>query len=274
MELDPYKVLEVPYDADLKTIRENFKRLVLKNHPDRGGNPTIFGIIKNAYSYLYKYKIEQKEQLKKEQRNFNKYTHQRNFQTEELDREFQKIKINPNDKKIDNKKFNRIFDLHKIEDADDRGYSYERDNKREEPEELLKKYSNKKVKKMEVAVYEEPEPTELLDDNYKRIGLKHVKDFSKSHGRGESYTDFQRAYTEYDTQNMKNIRNKEYKDVEQYKQERNNQNFTMTESDRRKMEIKKREELTMEEKRRYYAKQQDKIAEKKFKSLQNYISFR
>ena len=274
MELDPYKVLEVPYDADLKTIRESFKKLVLRNHPDRGGNPTIFNIIKNAYSYLYKYKMEQVEQLKKEQRSFNKYTQQRNFQTEELDREFGKLKINPNDKTLSHDKFNKLFEMHKVEDADDRGYDYVRDNKREDAEDLLKKYSKKKVQKMEIEVYEEPEPTELVDDNYKKIGIKHVKDFSKNHGRGTGYTDFQKAYTEYDSSTMKNYRKKEYKSIDDYKNARANQNFTMTELEKRKMQIKQQEELAMEEKRRYYASQQDKIIEKKFKSFQNYLTFR
>lgn len=271
MELDPYKVLEVPYDADLKTIRESFKRLVLKNHPDRGGNPTIFNIIKNAYSYLYKYKMQQAEQLKKEQRNFNKYTQDRNFQSEELDRQFQKLKINPKEK-IDSNKFNKLFEIHKVEDADDRGYEYTRGGAREEVDELMKKYSNKKAQKMEIEVYEEPEPVELVDDNYKKIGVKHVKDFSKSHGRGTSYTDFQRAYTEYDTTNMKNVRQKEYKSVEEYKNARSNQKFEMTEQERIKMEMKKQEEIAMEEKRRYYASRQDEIIEKKFKNLQNFLT--
>lgn len=274
MELDPYKVLQVSYDADLKTIRESFKQLVLKNHPDRGGNPAIFNIIKNAYSYLYKYKMQQAEQLKKEQRTFNKYTQQRNFQTETLDREFQKLKIDPKDKTLDPKKFNKLFDMHKIEDADDRGYEYTREQRREEAEELLKKYSKNKAQKMEIEVYEEPEPTELVDDNYKKIGIKHVKDFSKSHGKGSSYTDFQKAYTEYDTTNMKNVRTREYKDVEAYKNERANQRFDMTEQERIKMEMKKQEEIAMEEKRRFYAAQQDKLVEKKFKSMQNYLTFR
>lgn len=273
MELDPYKVLEVSYDADLKTIRESFKRLVLKNHPDRGGNPNIFNIIKNAYSYLYKYKMQQAEQLKNEQRNFNKYTQDRNFQSKELDREFQKLKINPKDKTLDPKKFNKLFNMHKIEDADDRGYNYIRDNNREDPDELLKKYSNKKVQKMEIEVYEEPEPIELVNDNYKKIGIKHIKDFSKSHSRGTSYTDFQRAYTEYDTSKMKNVRQQEYKNIEEYKSIRTNQRFNITEQEKIKMEIKKQEEIAMEEKRRFYASQQDKLTESKFKTLQNYLTF-
>lgn len=272
MELDPYKVLEVSYDADLNTIRASFKRLVLINHPDRGGNASIFNIIKQAYGYLYKYKIEQKNQLEKEQRNFDKYTHNRNYQTEELTKDFKQMKINPN-KKLDSNKFNKLFEMHKISDADDRGYEYNRDNNRVDPEELLKKYSKQKVEKMEIEIYEEPEPIELVDDNYKKIGIRHVKDFSKNHGRGSSYTDFQKAYTEYDVSNMKNIRKEEYKSIDEYQQIRNNQNFKMSDADLTKSHMKKQEEIAMEEQRRFYARQQDKIIQKKFNSLKNRIEF-
>ena len=61
--MDPYKVLGVPYDADIQQIREQFKKLVLKAHPDRGGNQKVFQLIKNAYSYLYKYKTNEAKQL-------------------------------------------------------------------------------------------------------------------------------------------------------------------------------------------------------------------
>jgi curved DNA-binding protein CbpA len=271
MELDPYKILNVPYNSSLENIRNNFKKLVLKHHPDRGGNPQIFDLIKNAYTYLYKYKIEQKKQLEKERMNFEKYTSKRNFETEHLDREFQKLKINPNDKNLDMNKFNKIFEEHKIEDADSRGYEYKRDNNRLDPEELMKKYSNKQKKKLEIQVYEEPEPIELTNENYKKLGLKHVKDFSQKYGnKGSQYTDFQKAYTEYDNTTMKNYRKKEYS-IEEYRNMRNNQNFEMSESEKRKMKIKQQQELEMEEKRRYYLSKNDEKIFKNFKKFQNFL---
>lgn len=274
MELDPYKILNVPYNAELKDIREQFKRLVLKYHPDKGGNPEIFNIIKNAYSYLYKYKIEQKKQLEKEQRNFMKYTSQRISQTEHLDREFEKMKINPNDKTMNNDKFNKLFEMHKIKDADDIGYEYIREDKREEPEELIKKYKNKKQKKMEIVLFEEPEPIELTKENYKKLGLKNIKDFSQNYGKeGNQYSDFQQAYVEYDNNTMKNYRTKNYKNIDEYKNIRNNQNFKISKEEEQKMKIKEMQEIEMEEKRRYYVNKQDQKIEKKFKSFQNYLNF-
>jgi len=272
MELDPYKVLGISYDADLKQIRDNFKKLVLINHPDRGGNARNFEIIKNAYSYLYKYKIDQQKQLQKEQRTFDKYTNSRNFQTESLDKEFSKMKINPNDKNLDKNKFNKLFELHKISDADDRGYQSKRSNKRLDYDEIQRRNENKKQEKLEIQVYEEPEPIELTTDNYKKLGIKYVKDFSQNVGKqGSNYCDFQKAYTEFDTQNMTNHREKNYKSIDDYKRQRANQNFSISPEQALKIKVKKKQELAMEEKRRFYVSRQDKKIEKKFKSFQNYI---
>lgn len=273
MELDPYKVLGISYDADLKQIRDNFKKLVLVNHPDRGGNARNFEIIKNAYSYLYKYKINQEKQLKKEQRTFDKYTNSRNFQTESLDREFSKMKINPKEKNLDKEKFNKLFDLHKISDADDRGYESKRSKERLDFDEIQRRNSKKKKKeKLQIQVYEEPEPIELTTDNYKKLGVKYVKDFSQNIGKnGSNYSDFQKAYTEFDSQNMTNYREKNYKSVDDYKRQRENQNFSISPEQALKMKVKKKQELAMEEKRRFYVSRQDKKIEKKFKSFQNYL---
>ena len=272
MELDPYKVLGISYDANLKQIRDNFKKLVLINHPDRGGNARNFEIIKDAYSYLYKYKINQQKQLDKEQRTFDKYTNSRNFQTESLDREFSKMQINPNDKNIDKEKFNKLFELHKISDADDRGYESKRSNERLDWDEIQRRNKKKKKEKLQIQVYEEPEPIELTTENYKRLGVKHVKDFSQNVGKhGSNYCDFQKAYTEFDTQNMTNYREKNYKSVDDYKRQRANQNFSISPEQALKMKVKKKQELAMEERRRFYVSRQDKKIEKKFKSFQNYL---
>jgi len=273
MELDPYRVLGISYNADLKQIRENFKKLVLINHPDRGGNARSFEIIKNAYAYLYKYKINQQKQLDKEKRTFNKYTSNRNFQTESLDREFSKMKINPNDKSLDKNKFNKLFEMHKISDADDRGYQSKRSKERLDFDEIQRRNKNKKKEKLQVQVYEEPEPIELTTENYKKLGLKYVKNFSQNIGKkGSAYSDFQQAYTEFDTQNMTNYREKNYKSVDDYKRQRSNQNFSMSPEETLKMKVKKQQELAMEEKRRFYVSRQDKKIEKKFKSFQNHLT--
>jgi hypothetical protein len=70
---------------------------------------------------------------------------------------------------------------------------------------------------------------------------------------------------------MTNHREKNYKSVDDYKRQRANQNFSISPEQALKMEVKKKQELAMEERRRFYVSRQDKKIEKKFKSFQNYL---
>ncbi|KAG5191923.1 heat shock protein 40 [Tribonema minus] len=47
-----YKVLGVPKDADDNTIKKAYRKLALKNHPDKGGDPDKFKEISMAYDVL------------------------------------------------------------------------------------------------------------------------------------------------------------------------------------------------------------------------------
>jgi curved DNA-binding protein CbpA len=49
---DPYKVLSVPSDAPPEAIKKSYRKLALKHHPDRGGDPVVFSKISNAYEIL------------------------------------------------------------------------------------------------------------------------------------------------------------------------------------------------------------------------------
>jgi len=61
-------------------------------------------------------------------------------------------------------------------------------------------------------------------------------------------------------------------DIDDYKRQRENQNFSISPEQALKMEVKKKQELAMEEKRRFYVSRQDKKIEKKFKSFQNHLT--
>lgn len=49
---DPYKILGVSLDANDNDIKKSYRKLALKNHPDKGGNPKTFSKISNAYEIL------------------------------------------------------------------------------------------------------------------------------------------------------------------------------------------------------------------------------
>ena len=47
-----YKTLGVDKTADAKTIKKAFRKLAVKNHPDKGGDAELFKKISMAYSVL------------------------------------------------------------------------------------------------------------------------------------------------------------------------------------------------------------------------------
>lgn len=54
LNFDPHAVLNVPKNADINQIKNAFVNLSRTSHPDRGGNPEIFKVIRSAYDYLVK----------------------------------------------------------------------------------------------------------------------------------------------------------------------------------------------------------------------------
>lgn len=52
MILDPYEVLSVPRDADIKIIKDAHRKGVRKHHPDAGGDPEKFGALQRSYEIL------------------------------------------------------------------------------------------------------------------------------------------------------------------------------------------------------------------------------
>lgn len=286
--LDPYSVLQVSYDADLPTIRIQFKKLVMKAHPDKGGNPKVFQIIKNAYSYLYKYKTNEAKQLANEQRTHEEAKKSRERQTKQLKREFKQVQNNPylkkikaNSRKFDSKTFNTLFNEFKTTDADDRGYDIIASSKqRMDASDLQKKYGNEQQKQMQIVVITEPEPMELGNGNWKQLGLKHVDDFSKTHnGKGQGFTDLQQAYT--NRQNMDTMGNSRGVSqlssdgqISSFKTQRGRISYEINPEEQMRYDMKKQQQQAMEEKRRHRFDRQTKMSNRQFQRMQNYIDFR
>lgn len=57
---DYYKVLDVPRDADLKTIKKAFRRAAMKAHPDKGGSEAKMAAVNEAYEVLSNPELRQR----------------------------------------------------------------------------------------------------------------------------------------------------------------------------------------------------------------------
>lgn len=54
-----HDLLEIPEDAPRHEIRAAYRRLAMKHHPDRGGDPDMFDRVQRAFRILYRKVCEQ-----------------------------------------------------------------------------------------------------------------------------------------------------------------------------------------------------------------------
>ena len=54
VNFDPYAVLGLQKNANINQIKTAFMNLSRTTHPDRGGNPELFKVIRGSYDYLVK----------------------------------------------------------------------------------------------------------------------------------------------------------------------------------------------------------------------------
>lgn len=57
--MDPWETLGVSRDSDEETVKKAYRKLAMKHHPDKGGDPEKFKEIQNAYDRITKGEPEQ-----------------------------------------------------------------------------------------------------------------------------------------------------------------------------------------------------------------------
>ena len=264
---DPYKILQVNYTDDLITIRNSFKRLALIHHPDRGGNQNIFDLCTRSYRDIYTFKQQQQKQLQRENRTISQVKKER-------PPSYAEVKLDQSQQKDLEKNFNRIFDNVRIEKPTDIGYGdvmAKSTKSRDDNPELSTK---DRFSKRQLVVYEEPQPMSTLKDNYEELGESKIKDFSKRHsGSSSQYTDYLVAHSEKDSiDSMKNVRNTNFKSVDDLLQSRKKISYEMTTQDQQKYDMKMHREKEMEERRQMLFYKHKEDVSKKFSQIHRYLT--
>jgi len=276
--IDPYKVLGIDYSDDLDTIREKFKKLVLKVHPDRGGNTKDFQLVKNAYAYVYKHKKKMEKQLNNEKRDIKEFKEElstdMNNVKDTLSKNLKATGLNP--KAVDMSKFNEIFQKVKVKDAYDDGAG-----------DFMKQ--DVKPEKLQIAVVEDPlSATGMAMGNVRELGVETVSDFSSFNigKRGDSRncqtfdcTDVRMAYQnrEIIEGNMKNVREESFLSKGTSVDSLVRKRSVIPEMDPREMmrqSMRQQEEIAAEELRRYRAHKQDEMVARQFNNFANYLTYR
>jgi curved DNA-binding protein CbpA len=284
IELDPYEILEVDYDASLNTIRQAFKKLVLKHHPDRGGNPQNFHIIKGAYAYIFKELKKQESLQQREEQTYNEYEEQRNNQIVEdkqeieTEEKFQPI-VSSKNFNVDN--FNNLYSRYRVESITDHGYGTTMMGKAQArlKDDALRNNKVQEFGKRELIIYEEPQSM-MSTHNFDNLGGDKPSDYTSGFNINDtkkkiSFTDYMRAHSECEqiSSSTANVRNTDFKSVDDLIQTRGNISREMSKEDLQKENLRKKKNLYEEKMRRLRLHQKEEEIEKKYNARQSFIRY-
>jgi len=179
--MDPFQILDIPYDSSWSTIKKAYKRIIVQVHPDKlNGDDSLCIAVNNAFRTL-KSRFAITKQSKDMPKRKQKY--------EKLQGLIAPRKMT----NFTNQKFNEFFEKNKIlNDEFDKGYSCVMTgstSNREDIEEVKKANINKS--KQELVIFREPIGLQSKGlDNYHFMG-KEISDFSCASG-----TDYLQAHSE------------------------------------------------------------------------------
>jgi curved DNA-binding protein CbpA len=273
LKYDPAQILGLDKNVkhDINDIKKAYRNLALRYHPDKGGSEEIFKILTKAYIALTK-KNEKDNYIEK---SFFDLKSQANNDTGETQLQ---------EDEFDVKHFNSIFEEYKLENLEvDNGYGDWMKNENKDTTKPNKIFNQKfnldifnkvfdelktddetnKVNE-QITVYKEPEilpvgaGLQYSDVDYNKIG-DYSREFNvNDNSKGLFFTDYKKAHTNTTLINPNSVNKREqYKDVEELTQLREKQNFTMTEEERKQLELKSKLEEEKENQRLLRLKQRD-----------------
>lgn len=254
-DIDPYNILE-KQKMSLEKLQQVYKKLLVKNHPDKGGKKEIFQKLVetcNNIGRLIEYQNNDKthEQLKNNYEQENNENHMTPNINLDLNKNF------------NNDKFNEAFNRFRFEDNTDSGYGdmmveSDKEYKDIEVNNFIGKYNKnnfqqefinhkKKNSNTEIIEYKPPEALESLKVNYATLGEEKLGDYGDS--LNNTYTDYKKAYN-HQFINVDDVQVKQYKSIEELKNDRK-KNTKLSDKERRIIEEieenKKKEEWRRQE---------------------------
>ena len=288
--INPYKILGIHKNYDLDELKERYKRVAKKAHPDRGGSQELFNLVTLCYKKLYEeFKLKQiDKQFNDLKTDFSNYTeHQQNQQRRnnklyQQNNQYQSNQYEGNDFK---ETFNKVYDDHKISDPFDNGYGNMMLESRPDREDIdiSRKVNNMKQfnsafeseplnsynKKM--IVYKEPEalPSSTKSLKYTELGVDKIKDFSTETNHLQC-SDYKKAHSTSRLADPRLMNNRtQFNTIDDVQADRSNISYTMSQEDLIKEAKRKKKELKQQQRRIRKQQELDYQAGQNFERINN-----
>ena len=254
---DPYTMLNVTRETELRDITRAYRKMAKAAHPDKGGDTESFNNLTKAYLFIL-----EKHKSRNENANHNYQDLKQNFQNY---RETHSNEASENNYSKDEAPlgmgeafnqnvFNKIYEENKLCENHDEGYSDWINNNKVHDTEIEPVFSQKfnlnvfntvfnelKDKEMaaeiteDLTIYQEPSPAfQGTAIGFTEIGDDKISDFGKANpldsGKHLDYTDYRKAMTQTHLihENTINHNRKQYKDIEDLERERDSIQYDMS----------------------------------------------
>ena len=277
---NPFKILNIDYDSTESEIKKAYRRLSKEHHPDRGGDAKLFNLITQSYIYLLQ-KIKDNKGIKSH--NELQQEAQTFFESQDKERELHKKIKNRTTMQVDknnfnNNKFNQIFEENRLGTVYDKGYGGDWDEDEEENENVVlnnkfsidvfnaefnkSKSKRNKNKSKQIVVIDEPEAQVSTGLNFEELGLNDIENFSSSFNENMNFTDYKSAYTKSNLEYDEKFKRKDYKNLDDIKNDRSNISYEMNENDIKKSKERERRQEEIERNRLKNLMAYDRLTEK------------
>lgn len=283
--MNPYEVLEVPKDFTLEQLRDNYKKIALSVHPDKGGSEALFLLVTKCYKTLHEeYKRRQgdkqfyelKAAYKKEQGSSrNSYANQEMSQSQP---QYMASSAPPSasassGRGFNLERFNKVFDDNKLNTITDRGYNdWIATNEVKEAKKLrgftqegfnkhFEKHASTDRNNKFLVVYKEPEAlVGAKKIMFTELGKDDIDDFSGDNTSKKqlNFMDYKVAHTTSKIADPSLIKKvKQYRTIGELEKDRSQVSHTMTERDMEEYLAKQQLEKIREQKRLDVLRQRD-----------------
>jgi hypothetical protein len=253
VEKNALRALRLPNEYTLAMLKNNFKRLALIHHPDKGGEPREFEYISDCYKHLFKRLHNHSPSFE----DMRKHAQGRPAEREQA----------PIDKADFHTRFNTFYEKHHLPDENIvRGY-----------DEFISEHEVKVngAQKFKISKYRPPSPQHLSGKlNFVELGTE-THDFSgKNDNRHKLfYTDYREAHTTDKLVEQKYaLPRQEWKTMEELQTSREKESFELSSSDQKRYDLEQERFDKNERRRRQRLLDQDTARFKYFDSVNaNYL---
>jgi hypothetical protein len=300
-KIDPLKVLNLPQNFNKEMLRDAYKKMALKSHPDKGGSEYLFKIVTQCYKYLSaeikkreadKQFYELKEQFQKsierdDQGKSSRTPRKGSSSTRERSKQQEAEAVNNmfyNGSRFDQEKFNRYFENNKLGDeVYETGYKewMEKHEVKEAPKfrgsfnstgfnNHFERHAQAAKDHKQLIKYQEPEALVAVKRlGFTELGQDSIDDFSGENKsmRHLNYMDYKIAHTTSRIVDPNTVNRQDFRNIQELERARENVSYQMTEQEL--VEMMKRQKLQekLEEKRQVTQQAYDRRVEQHYERL-------